>query len=91
MTAVIPVVRAARYGRFMRAAILHPARPERVCWGCEKFCPAHDLACGNGTIRTPHPSELFGDDWLEWSEGPEKASSSTAAPVATDGEKARTT
>jgi hypothetical protein len=79
MTAVIPVVRAARYGRLMRAAILHPARPERVCWGCEKFCPAHD------------PSELFGDDWLEWAEGPEKTSSSTAAPAATDGEKARTT
>jgi hypothetical protein len=38
-----------------------------VCWGCDKYCPADDLACGNGTIRTPHPVELFGDDWLEWS------------------------
>jgi hypothetical protein len=44
-----------------------PANPERVCWGCDKYCPADDLACGNGTIRTPHPCELFGDDWLEWS------------------------
>jgi hypothetical protein len=44
-----------------------PANPDRVCWGCDKYCPADDLACGNGTIRTPHPCELFGDDWLEWS------------------------
>jgi Protein of unknown function (DUF3079) len=46
---------------------LRPAHPERVCWGCDKYCPADDLACGNGTIRTAHPCELFGDDWLEWS------------------------
>jgi hypothetical protein len=44
----------------------HPAHPERICWGCDKRCPASELACGNGTIRTPHPVELFGDDWLEW-------------------------
>lgn len=43
-----------------------PPHPERICWGCEQYCPAHDLACGNGTIRTLHPVELFGDDWLEW-------------------------
>jgi hypothetical protein len=45
---------------------LDPAHPERICWGCPKYCPAAELACGNGTIRTPHPIELFGDDWLEW-------------------------
>ena len=44
---------------------LQPVHPERVCWGCDKYCPADDLACGNGTIRTPHPVELFGDDWWE--------------------------
>ncbi len=44
-----------------------PKNPERVCWGCDKFCPADSLACGNGTIRTQHPVELFGEDWLEWS------------------------
>ena len=22
--------------------------------------------CGNGSIATPHPSELFGDDWMSW-------------------------
>jgi hypothetical protein len=48
-------------------ALVHPKHPDRVCWGCEKYCPADELACGNGTIRAPHPVELFGDDWLEWS------------------------
>ena len=70
---------------------LNPRHPERICWGCDKYCPAAELACGNGTpppragnaralrrdlavafakadIRTPHPNELFGDDWLEWSD-----------------------
>jgi Protein of unknown function (DUF3079) len=47
---------------------LNPRHPERICWGCDKYCPAVELACGNGTIRTPHPNELFGDDWLEWSD-----------------------
>ena len=43
-----------------------PPHPERVCWGCEQRCPADSLACGNGTERTQHPCELFGDDWYEW-------------------------
>jgi hypothetical protein len=47
---------------------LFPNHPERTCWGCDRYCPAHDLACGNGTIRTPHPRELFGDDWYEWAD-----------------------
>ena len=51
----------------LRASVLKPRHPERICWGCEQYCPADDLACGNSTIRTPHPLELFGDDWLEWS------------------------
>ena len=45
---------------------LRPSNPERICWGCDKCCPADDLGCSNGTIRTPHPIELFGDDWVEW-------------------------
>ena len=48
-----------------RLSLLRTKHPERICWGCDKHCPADDLACGNGTIRTPHPCELFGDDWLE--------------------------
>jgi len=49
---------------------LHPKHPERICWGCDKYCPADDLRCGNGTIRTQHPIELFGEDWLEEEERP---------------------
>ncbi len=45
---------------------IHPKHPERICWGCEKFCPTEDMCCGNGTIRAPHPVELFGEDWWEW-------------------------
>lgn len=49
----------------LRKIPLYPAHPERVCWGCDKYCPAEEPGCGNGTIRTPHPIELFGGDWLE--------------------------
>ena len=45
---------------------LHPKHPERICWGCDKLCPADDLRCGNGSDRAQHPVELFGDDWYEW-------------------------
>jgi hypothetical protein len=44
---------------------LHPKHPERICWGCDLYCAAEDLRCGNGTIRTQHPVELFGDDWTD--------------------------
>lgn len=46
-----------------------PAHPERVCWGCDRYCAARDMQCGNGSVRTPHPSELFGDDWRQWHSG----------------------
>lgn len=45
---------------------LHPKHPERICWGCDKYCPADDLRCGNGADRTQHPVELFGEDWLSF-------------------------
>ncbi len=45
---------------------LNPKHPERICWGCDRYCSADDLRCGNGTIRTQHPVELFGEDWIEW-------------------------
>ncbi|HPF24711.1 MAG TPA: DUF3079 domain-containing protein [Hyphomonas sp.] len=48
--------------------LLRPKHPERICWGCDKYCPAGDLRCG-GHLRTPHPIELFGEDWCE--DGPE--------------------
>lgn len=45
---------------------LHPAHPERICWGCDKYCPADSLACGNGCGRTQHPVEMLGDDWYTY-------------------------
>jgi hypothetical protein len=42
---------------------LHPKHPERICWGCDKYCPIDDLGCGNGADRTQHPIELMGEDW----------------------------
>jgi hypothetical protein len=43
-----------------------PKNPERICWGCDAYCPANDMRCGNGADRTPHPVELFGEDWHTW-------------------------
>ena len=49
---------------------LHPAHPERTCWGCDKYCAADSMQCGNGSDRTQHPEELFGPDWAEWGMDP---------------------
>ena len=43
---------------------IHPANSERICWGCDQFCSIDAMACSNE--RSPHPAELFGDDWLAW-------------------------
>lgn len=73
MTGVIhgraPRAHARRMARTTPRLPLHPKNPDRVCWGCDKYCADNDLACGNGTIRTPHPAELFGSDWLEFFDG----------------------
>jgi len=45
---------------------VNPPHPERNCWGCDRYCGATVLLCGNGSERTQHPAELFGPDWLEW-------------------------
>jgi hypothetical protein len=45
---------------------IQPANPERLCWGCDKYCAAGDMLCGNGSDRTQHPSELWGSDWQKW-------------------------
>ncbi|MDO4249353.1 MAG: DUF3079 domain-containing protein [Neisseria sp.] len=49
---------------------IHPKNPERICWGCDKYCRADDLQCGNGCERIQHPCELAGDEWFrqgDWS------------------------
>lgn len=33
---------------------------------CDKSCPADSMSCGNGSERTLHPFELFGEDWPAW-------------------------
>lgn len=43
---------------------IKPLHPERLCWGCDRYCAADSMLCGNGSERTQHPVELFGDDWM---------------------------
>lgn len=53
---------------------LNPPHPERICWGCDRYCPSTSLACGNGADRTMHPAEMLGEDWYlygEWNIVPE--------------------
>ena len=45
-----------------------PPHPGRICWGCHQYGPVNDLGCGNGRVRTPHPVELFGADWVTWTQ-----------------------
>jgi hypothetical protein len=70
-----------RYDRIMAKTPLAPRHPERICWGCDLYCPADSLACGNGTIRTPHPVELFGEDWVDWSENRSRVSPESETPL----------
>ncbi len=58
---------------------VHPANPERLCWGCDKYCAANDMMCGNGSDRTQHPFELFGEDWQSW--GGEDAGDHSTPPL----------
>jgi len=60
---------------------IYPKHPERVCWGCDRYCAAGNLSCGNGSERTPHPIELLGDDWLEYGDWGIEAPSA-ASPAA---------
>jgi len=58
-----------------------PSNPERICWGCDAYCPASDMRCGNGSDRTPHPAELFGDDWDTWGLDDVAAAAHAAAAI----------
>jgi hypothetical protein len=50
---------------------IRPAHPERICWGCDRYCAADDLRCGNGKERAQHPVETFGPDWAELADSSE--------------------
>ncbi|WP_028451935.1 DUF3079 domain-containing protein [Chitinilyticum aquatile] len=58
---------------------LNPAHPERICWGCDRYCAADDLRCGNGAGRTQHPVEIWGEDWATWEEETGSAEGNAAA------------
>jgi hypothetical protein len=66
---------------------VNPKHPERICWGCDRYCPAKSLACGNGSERTMHPAELFGEDWCvpgDWGiemSPPQRAADNSLKPL----------
>ncbi len=61
---------------------VNPKHPERNCWGCNIYCSAKSMMCGNGSERTQHPVELFGADWMEWgAEAPATEPPATEPPV----------
>jgi hypothetical protein len=60
---------------------LNPPHPERNCWGCDRYCGAHDMLCGNGSDRTQHPIETFGPGLELWSGIPVPAPTEPPAPA----------
>ena len=56
---------------------VNPPHPERNCWGCDRYCAADAMLCGNGSERTQHPIETFGPGWETWTPVPE----AVATPV----------
>jgi hypothetical protein len=69
---------------------VRPAHPERVCWGCDKYCRVDSMMCGNGSVATLHPAELFGDDWMEWGLDAQAKEPEEAAAPPDRGNAART-
>lgn len=70
---------------------IKPASPERICWGCDKYCPADALQCGNGSVATQHPSVLFGDDWQSWGLDARKDETQPAPPPLAPSQEAPST
>ncbi len=60
---------------------LHPKHPERICWGCDKYCPADSLICGNGSGRTEHPVEILGADWHLWEDWGQESEAEPERPA----------
>ena len=58
-------------GKMAKKFPIAPKHPERICWGCDKYCSADDLQCGNGCERIQHPIEMDGAEWYKkggWSD-----------------------
>lgn len=70
---------------------LHPKHPERICWGCDKYCPAESMQCGNGSGRTLHPAEMLGDDWYLYGDWGIDGSEETIVPSALPATAPKTT
>lgn len=66
---------------FAKRFPVNPPHPERNCWGCDRYCAADGLLCGNGSERTQHPAELFGSDWAAWEAPVELASTAFRPPA----------
>ena len=56
-------IRSNRHRHMARKFPLHPKHPERICWGCDRYCSKEAMGCGNGSDRTQHPADLLGEDW----------------------------
>ena len=65
----------------------HPANPERLCWGCDKYCAADAMMCGNGSDRTQHPFELFGEDWRDWGSDYVEKTPPATSPLASESDQ----
>ncbi|MES2164497.1 MAG: DUF3079 domain-containing protein [Pseudomonadota bacterium] len=63
---------------------LRPAKPELICWGCDRYCPANSMICGNGSDRSQHPYELFGEGWESFGLNAQDQPPAGPAPVADD-------
>lgn len=63
----------------MKDALMYPKHPERICWGCGRYCPANDLACR--AERVQHPIEPFGCD-EECEAAPDREDIATRKPIA---------
>ena len=42
------------------------------------------MACGNGSVATLHPAELFGEDWMNWGQDGNAAAPQAPALPAVD-------
>ncbi len=60
---------------------IKPQHPERLCWGCDRYCPADSMMCGNGSERTQHPVEVLGDDWMSFGLDAQETSGEAAVAV----------
>lgn len=63
---------------------LRPAKPELICWGCDRYCPANSMICGNGSDRSQHPYELFGEGWESFGLNAQDQPPAAPAPAADD-------